>query len=193
MKKFRIIKIKKYLFITLLTLGTFFCLNSIIAEESLQLTVGNLPNNAKAPLYCISKKMGGKDASPEVRWKNPPKDTKSFVLTCIDKNPIANNWVHWMILNIPSTIRTIPKGVRYEYLTRNYCIVIKNSFNKIGYGGPQPPPNTGIHNYAFTIYALDSRLKNIKPYSKLSEEFLLEKIKGHILDKAQFTLNYEYR
>lgn len=167
-----------------------FCTFSVIASNHFQLSVGNLKNNSEAPRYSVSKQLGGDDTSPDVRWSNPPKGTKSFVLTCIDKNPIAKNWVHWMILNIPTTIRNIPKGTRYDFLVKNYCIVARNSFGSIGYGGPQPPPATGIHNYVFTIYSLDCTLKDIKNYSNISEATLLGKLKGHILEQAKFTLYY---
>ena len=37
---------------------------------------------------------GGQNASPSLSWANLPEGTKSLAVACIDRHPIANNWVH---------------------------------------------------------------------------------------------------
>jgi len=61
----------------------------------------------------------------------------------------------------------------------------KNSWGRIGYGGPCPPG--GTHRYFFKIYALDKML-NLKPGA--TKEELLTAMKGHILAQAQFYGKY---
>jgi Raf kinase inhibitor-like YbhB/YbcL family protein len=112
------------------------------------------------------------------------------VLTCIDKNPVANNWVHWMLINIPPTIKEIPEG--YKKSDAVNCIICKNSFGYNNYGGPQPPQGTENHKYIFTLYALNAPLKNIKNGEFISEIQLLKLLKDKIISKAEFSLNRSY-
>ncbi|HKK66189.1 MAG TPA: YbhB/YbcL family Raf kinase inhibitor-like protein, partial [Clostridia bacterium] len=62
----------------------------------------------------------------------------------------------------------------------------KNSFGKVGYGGPCPPG--GTHRYFFTLYALDIQL-DVSP--GLDKQELLNTIGGHVLGKAQLMGTYE--
>ncbi|MCF7791795.1 MAG: YbhB/YbcL family Raf kinase inhibitor-like protein [Victivallales bacterium] len=177
--------LKPFLIIIFITLTGLVSQAYQSSNNEFTLHLTGLKNNQEAPLYCISTSLGGKNISPEVTWKNPPKDTKSFVLTCIDKNPVANNWVHWMLLNIPSSERKIPENGPVK------GIICNNSFGYPGYGGPQPPKGTGDHKYVFTLYALDKILKDVTANSFYSEAVLLNMIKGNIIDKSTFVLNYK--
>lgn len=51
--------------------------------------------------YAHQGVTGGKNVSVPLQWENPPDETKSFALVCVDIHPIANNWVHWLVVNIP--------------------------------------------------------------------------------------------
>ena len=53
-------------------------------------------------------------------------------------------------------------------------------FGRAGYGGPCPP--SGTHRYFFKLYALDTTLDLPQNATKQMVE---EKMKGHILDKAE--------
>ena len=61
--------------------------------------------------------------------------------------------------------------------------VLKNSFKKIGYGGPCPPPGPA-HRYVFKLYALDSEV-GISP--GISKEGLLRAVEGQVIQQAQLT------
>jgi hypothetical protein len=56
----------------------------------------------------------------------------------------------------------------------------KNSWGKLGYGGPCPPG--GTHRYFFKLYALDTVLDLIAGASK---EQLLKAMEGHILAQTE--------
>jgi phosphatidylethanolamine-binding protein (PEBP) family uncharacterized protein len=43
-------------------------------------------------------------------WKNAPAGTKSFALSIVDPHPVAQNWVHWFVINIPPNVTAIEEG-----------------------------------------------------------------------------------
>ena len=158
--------------------------SGIGAENSLLLNVAGLQSGDVMPVKYAGKSVGGNDISPAVSWKSQSAGTKSYALTCIDTNPVAGNWVHWMILNVPSNVKSIQEGT-----VPQHALVLNNSFGTKGYGGPTPPAGTGVHNYVFTIYALscsDIPIKN----SFLSYKAFLQAVSPYITAKATFTLKY---
>jgi Raf kinase inhibitor-like YbhB/YbcL family protein len=106
---------------------------------------------------------GKGNVSPELNWKNVPKGTKSFALVVDDPDASGQPWVHWVIFNIPMKKADIT-GDTYQLLegfprdekTREGIMQGSNDFKNIGYDGPCPP--SGLHQYYFKLYALDSLL-----------------------------------
>ncbi len=105
--------------------------------------------------YANTGITGGKNISIPLKWENPPKETKSFAVSIIDLHPIANNWVHWLIINIPFTVNEIVEGASNTNKIPAGAKELNNTFGLTGYGGPQPPKGSGLHKYEVTIYALD--------------------------------------
>jgi hypothetical protein len=133
--------------------------------------------------FAMKAVEGGQNISPELSWKNVPAGTKSIAVTCIDTNPVAHNWVHWIVINIPADITGISEGAspgKMPIASKE----LKNSYVSEGYGGPQPPRGTGIHNYVFTVYALSEK---VSASGFLSENDFLKLIAGKTLAKAQLT------
>lgn len=129
----------------------------------------------------------GENVSPKIAWGNVPGGTKSFILTCVDQHPIAGRWVHWMILNIPVNVSNISEGASGVNMP-NGSVELQNSFGNIGYGGPLPPPGSGVHTYLFTLCALNiSKVKTKKTF--ISEVELLNIIESNIIGRATFELN----
>ena len=62
----------------------------------------------------------------------------------------------------------------------------RNDFNRIGYGGPCPPPGK-VHRYFFRLYALDTAL-NLK--AGASRQELERAMKGHVLSHAEWMGTY---
>jgi hypothetical protein len=104
--------------------------------------------------FAMKAVEGGQNISPELSWKNVPAGTKSIAVTCIDTNPVAHKWVHWIVINITADTTGISEGASPGKMPIN-SKELKNSYGSEGYGGPQPPKGTGIHNYIFTVYALN--------------------------------------
>ena len=64
-----------------------------------------------------------------------------------------------------------------------------NSWGRIGYNGPCPPPGHGPHRYIFTLFALDLPELSLKSSSQLWE--LKRAMDGHILGKTKLMGKYE--
>ena len=107
----------------------------------------------KIPMQYVMPGAGGKNISVPLAWRNAPPGTKSFALSMVDPHPVAQNWVHWLVINIPANVASLEEGVSGKRMPHG-SIELKNSFGEIGYGGPQPPKGTGDHPYVFTLYAL---------------------------------------
>ena len=107
----------------------------------------------KIPIQYVMPGAGGKNVSVPLAWKNPPAGTKSFALSMVDPHPVAQNWVHWLVIHIPAQAALLEEGASKKKMPAG-SVELKNSFGDIGYGGPQPPKGTGDHPYVFTLYAL---------------------------------------
>lgn len=137
--------------------------------------------------YCMPG-AGGENVSIPVQWSDVPSGTKSFALSIIDPHPVANNWIHWLLIDIPAEVRSLPENASGKNMPSG-AKELRNSFGQIGYGGPQPPKGTGEHPYVVTVYALDVESLDIAQDVSLGK--FQEAIEGHVLDKAEITGVYE--
>jgi len=122
----------------------------------------------------------GEDVSPELYWSDAPSDTKSFVVIMDDPDAPGGTWVHWVIYDIPASVRKLDRGVPKDAVLADGAKQGKNSFGRIGYNGPMPPPGPE-HRYFFKLYALDTVLELKLGVSK---DEVLAAMKGHIVDQA---------
>lgn len=161
---------------------------SVPAQE-FELSCSDFTNGKGMPdKFCTKKVGGGKNFSPALSWKNIPEGAKSFVISCIDKHPLAKGWVHWMVINIPSKITELPEDASLKKMPKT-CVELNNSFGYAGYGGPQAPPGTGVHKYIFTIYALNVEKLSL-PKNFLSEKELENLLAGKVIGKAELIGTY---
>ncbi len=96
----------------------------------------------------------GGDRSPALRWGAPPAGTASLALICDD--PDAGGFVHWVLYDLPPSMRDLPQGVPAGGDGPQGARQGMNGFGKLGYGGPCPP--LGRHRYVFRLFALDKAL-----------------------------------
>lgn len=123
----------------------------------------------------------GGDASPPLEWTGAPEGTATLALVMTD--PDAGGFVHWSFFNvdasgsggIPAGFSASPDGPPQG----------RNSFGRIGYGGPCPP--SGTHRYVFRLLALDAALP-LAGTPRASE--VLDASTGHVLGEAQLTGTY---
>jgi hypothetical protein len=117
----------------------------------------------------------GQDINPPLEFSEIPERTKSLALIMDDPDAPMGTWVHWILWNISPERREIS-----ENSLPPGAIEGKNSWGRIGYGGPCPP--SGSHRYFFKLYALDTQLELSSQADKAELEKAME---GHILEKAE--------
>ena len=99
--------------------------------------------------------LAGGNLSPQIAWAGVPAGTKSLVFVCRDLD--AGGFVHWGMYNISPELAGLDAGLPVEVELPNGIVQTKNSFGRVGWGGPAPP--SGTHRYEFSLYALDTLLQ----------------------------------
>jgi Raf kinase inhibitor-like YbhB/YbcL family protein len=168
------------------------------------------------------------DRNPQLAWSNVPEGTKSFALICHDPDvpnraddvnkedrEIAESFprdqfFHWVLLDIPATIREIPAGSHSDRITakgkpgpaapggtrhglNDYTKWFAGDKNMggdyYGYDGPCPPWNDlRLHHYVFTLYALD--VPQVEVHGDFTGANARLAIAGHVLAQASLTGTY---
>ena len=130
----------------------------------------------------------GVDVSPELSWSDPPDSTKAFALIMDDPDAPGGTWVHWVLYDLPSSVRELLQGVPK---TKDLQIGARqgvNDFRRIGYGGPCPP-HGAAHRYSFRLYALDRPTRLPAGASKGDLEGAM---KGHILAQSELIGRFQH-
>ena len=137
---------------------TVFLLISLLCipmrGDAMVITSAAFSDKGTIPLVHVMPGAGGKNISLPLQWSEVPPGTKSLALAIVDPHPVANNWVHWLVINIPPEVRELPAGASRQHMPPG-AVELRNSFGEIGYGGPQPPKGSGDHPYVVTLYALN--------------------------------------
>ena len=128
----------------------------------------------------------GEDVSPPLKWSGAPKGTQSFALICDDPDAPMGTWTHWVVWGIPADVDSLQEDVRSESKLPAGARNGENSWRRLGYGGPCPPPGNP-HRYFFKLYALDAPIDPSGTPDKLAIEKAME---GHVLDVAQIMGRY---
>ena len=127
----------------------------------------------------------GDDVSPPLQWESAPEGTKSFALIADDPDAPVGTWVHWIIYDMPAGATGLPEGLEGDGERADGSRHGKNSWNRLGYGGPCPPG--GTHRYFFRLYALDSKLR--LPAGAGVKQ-VMDAMEGHILAQAELMGKY---
>ncbi len=129
----------------------------------------------------------GEDVSPAIEWANVPAEARSLALICDDPDAPRGTWVHWVVYDIPPGFTSLAEGIPPHEVTPDGAKQGLNDFNRLGYGGPCPPPG-GPHRYFFKLYALD-----IEPGlpAGATKADLLRAIEGHVLAEGQLVGKYK--
>jgi Raf kinase inhibitor-like YbhB/YbcL family protein len=122
---------------------------------TMQITSSAFQAGGKIPVKYVMPGAGGQNISVPLAWSGAPPGTQSFALAMVDPHPVARNWVHWLVINIPKDAGALPEGASGTHMPAG-AMELQNSWGKPGYGGPQPPPGSGDHPYVFTLYALNA-------------------------------------
>lgn len=132
----------------------------------------------------------GEDVSPPLAWSGAPETTRSFALIVEDPDapdPAAPTriWTHWVIYDIPASVRALPAGDDGFVLPAG-AVVGLNDWQRAHYGGPCPP--IGRHRYFHRLFALDCRLEGLQAPTRAQ---LLRAMQGHVLAEAQLLGTYQ--
>ncbi|HET7791152.1 MAG TPA: YbhB/YbcL family Raf kinase inhibitor-like protein [Gemmatimonadales bacterium] len=131
----------------------------------------------------------GADRSPALAWSGGPKETRSFALIMDDPDAPRGTWVHWVLYHLPATVAGLPENVATtaELPALGGARQGNNSWPRIGYGGPCPPPGKP-HRYFFKLYALDVGLDLAPGATKADLERAMQ---GHVRASAELFGTYQ--
>lgn len=125
----------------------------------------------------------GDDIAPALAWTGVPAGTVSLALIVHDPDAPdpeqpQRDYVHWVLYDIPGSVRALAEGVTLEDLPPGTREGV-NDWDATGYGGPCPP--IGRHRYYFELHAVDAELGDLDRPSRRQLERALE---GHVLETA---------
>jgi len=131
-------------------------------------------------LELIPQKYGkkGENISPALSWEAAPKDTKSFALAIIDRHPVAKNFIHWLIVDLPVQVTSLKEGASGR--------MPEGARELKPYYGPNPP--SGSHDYEFIVYALKTEKLDVP--TKVTREAFFDAVKKQSLATASITGKY---
>jgi Raf kinase inhibitor-like YbhB/YbcL family protein len=150
---------------------------------TLQLTSPDFSAGADIPKQFTCE---GNDSSPALQWKEPPPGAQSFALIVDDPDAPVGMWVHWVLFDLPPTLRSLPQNFPKTEQAPDGTRQGTNDFKKIGYNGPCPPPGNP-HRYFFKLYALNTKL-NLK--SGATKKDLERAMQGHALARGEYIGRY---
>jgi Raf kinase inhibitor-like YbhB/YbcL family protein len=174
------------------------------AVPTLAATQSSGPATTPAPLTVTSPTLtaglpiprqhtaDGENTSPAFAWTGAPATTRSFALICDDPDvPMPQPFVHWVIYNIPATAKGLPANIPIDPSAAMPAAIAgavqgPSGFRRPIYRGPAPPPGK-VHNYHFTVYALD--VADLP--AGLTKAQLVDAMAGHIVAQGELVATYE--
>ena len=161
--------------------------DTIYGGGNMEVSSAAFKDKGKIPVQYFTPGAGGQNLSVPLIWKNVPPGTKSFALSIIDIHPVAQSWVHWLVINIPLQVTSLEEGASRSRMPAGSKELV-NSFGEIGYGGPQPPKGTGSHPYVVTVYALSVDRLDLRADALLPE--FKKALEGKVTGSAAITGMY---
>lgn len=124
----------------------------------------------------------GSGFSPPLEISGVPPGTASLALILHDPDTVGSDFTHWLVWDIPASTTAIqqdklPAGAK-EGL---------NDASRTDYFGPCPPSGSGVHNYQFELYALDTQLSGNSQTKRANLEAMMQ---DHILDRTVLTCQF---
>jgi Raf kinase inhibitor-like YbhB/YbcL family protein len=155
------------------------------------LTCSSYQQEGPIPAKYTHTSIKGKNISPGFSWRDGPIGARSFAFSIIDPHPVAKNWVHWFVVDIPFNAREIGEGASNSDRMPKGARELMNTYGENGYGGPAPPVGTGPHPYVATLYALTVDRLDLPRAASLRE--FREGLAGKVLEEVSLTGYYEQK
>jgi Raf kinase inhibitor-like YbhB/YbcL family protein len=132
----------------------------------------------------IPQKHGKKieNVSPPLSWTDAPPGTRSFALCVVDRHPVAGNYLHWLVVDIPSDESSLREGAAGGAMPAG-------SREARPYAGPFPP--SGTHDYEFSLLALDTDRLELPKEASL--EAFTQAAEPHALETARLVGRFTRR
>lgn len=164
------------------------------SAESFKLMSSAIKPNSKFENKYVYQGFGcsGENISPDLAWKNAPKETKSFALLVHDPDAPTGGagWWHWVAYNIPANVSTLAEGAGSadgNKMPEGSKQVITD-FGTPGWGGPCPPVGHGIHHYNFELHAL--KVEKLEVPANASPSLIGFMVNANSIGKAKITGRY---
>ncbi len=146
--------------------------------ESMKITSGAFENNGNIPSKYT---CDGQNISPPFTFFTVPPETLSLVLIAEDPDSPSGNFTHWVVFNINPFTNGFDENTVPSEASGGL-----NDFGEPHYGGPCP--NSGVHHYIFTLYAVNKKLELEKGAAK---QEVLDAMKNHIIEESEIIGLYE--
>lgn len=132
----------------------------------------------------IPKRYGcdGDGMNPPLEFTDVPAEARALALVVDDPDAPGGTFVHWVLWNMPATLREIPENWEPE----PGVSVGANGAGKNSWYPPCPP--SGIHHYHFKLYALDQKIDLAEGSDKGELEKAME---GHTIAQTKLVGTYE--
>jgi Raf kinase inhibitor-like YbhB/YbcL family protein len=130
----------------------------------------------------------GQNVSPPLAWSGAPRGVETYALILEDRDAPEENFVHWLVYNLPATMLGLPEDVRIASLHVEVREG-RNDFGHTRYEGPSPP--AGSHRYVFRLYALSRSLP--EGSQALDAAALRQAIRDCTIAEAQLVGTYQKR
>jgi Raf kinase inhibitor-like YbhB/YbcL family protein len=128
----------------------------------------------------------GENVSPPVAWSGSVPGVQSYALVVEDPDaPTPEPFVHWLIYNIPASVRQLPENVGSE---PGQALQGKNSRMKTGWIGMGPPKGDTAHRYFFQLFALDTVL-DLEGGAGRGK--LFDAMSGHVIGRGRLMGTYQ--
>ena len=131
----------------------------------------------------------GQDLSPPLQWTGAPAQTKTYALIMHDPDARSGDFAHWVVFNMPATRTELPADSPHSGDLSDGTVQGRNDFDRIGYGGPNPPPGEP-HRYRFELFALDASIELPAGASRAQVE---QAMQGHVLAHTELMGRYRNR
>jgi len=139
--------------------------------------------------YANTVVSGAENLSPPLVWSDAPAGTNSFALVVVDRSPVADDWLHWVVIDLPANTTSLLEGASGSDKMPAGSKELNNTFGLKGYNGPQPPPGSGPHDYELIIYALN--IENLTMDQNVTFADFFNKLQSYVLSSAKMTVRME--
>ncbi|MCK5603299.1 YbhB/YbcL family Raf kinase inhibitor-like protein, partial [Candidatus Pacearchaeota archaeon] len=129
----------------------------------------------------------GKNVSIGFQWQPLPA-AQSYAVLFDDRHPVANNWVHWLVVDIPNFVTEIEEGASRNNMPEG-SRELMTSWGRTGYDGPQPPVGSGRHEYVLHLYALNMPKMSLS--ENVTRDEFLKAIQSHLIAEERVSGFFE--